>query len=250
VTRAERERAAYDEHGVFEQSHGWHVRFKHVFESPNTLAQERVFSELIRGGSAGRRVLEIGCGDGSYARELLDAGAAYVRGVDISEKFIAMARLRAVPGRLEFVTADASQPVGDCFDLVFGRAILHHLDYQPVLQRLYDTNLSPGGLMVFMEPLGSNLLIRLFHAVARSAHTPDERPFFRRDIDWFRSTFPRLEILPINYLSFPIGLLSSLVFRKADNALTRMGDRADRWIGRRLPPLVPQFRQAIFVIRK
>ena len=104
--------------------------------------------------------------------------------------------------------------------------------------------------MVFMEPLGSNLLIRLFHAVARSAHTPDERPFFRGDLRWLRSSFPRLEVLPVNYLSFPLGLLSSLVFRSGDNAMTRLGDRADRWIAGNVPPLVPQFRQAIFVIRK
>jgi hypothetical protein len=119
-----------------------------------------------------------------------------------------------------------------------------------VLERLYADNLEPGGVMVFMEPLGSSLLIRLFHALVPSAQTPDEKPFDRGDLRWMRRTFPRLEVLPVNYLSFPLGLLSSLLFARADNALLRAADRADVWLGRSLPFLVPHFRQAIFVIRK
>jgi len=250
MSRAEREKAAYDEQGVFERSHGWHVRFKHVFESPNTLRQERAFHAIATDGIAGRRVLEIGCGDGAHAAELSAAGADYVLGIDIAETFIARALERAVPGRLEFRSADASQPLDGRFDVVYGRAILHHLDYRIVLQRLYRENLAAGGVMVFMEPLGSSLLIRLFHALVPSAQTPDEKPFDRGDLRWLRRTFPRLEVLPINYLSFPLGLVSSFLFARPDNALLRLADAVDVWLGRSVPPLVPQFRQAIFVIRK
>ena len=251
VSRAEREKAAYDEEGVFERSHGWHVRFKHVFESPNTLRQERAFAAAATEGIAGRRVLEIGCGDGAHAQELSAAGAGYVLGIDIAETFIARARERAVPGRLEFALADASAPLDGTFDLVYGRAILHHLDYRPVLERLYAENLSAGGRMVFMEPLGSSLLIRLFHAVAPSAQTRDEKPFDRGDLAWLRRTFRGgLDVLPINYLSFPLGLASSFLFARADNPLLRAADRADVWIARHVPELVPRFRQAIFVIAK
>jgi SAM-dependent methyltransferase len=250
VSRAERERAAYDEEGVFERSHGWHVRFKHVFESPNTRRQERAFHEAATEGIAGRRVLEIGCGDGTHAQELAAAGAGYVLGIDVAETFVARAREKAVPGRLEFAVADAGEPIGGTFDLVYGRAILHHLDYRPVLERLYAQNLSPGGRMVFMEPLGTNLLIRVFHAIAPSAQTRDEKPFDRGDVRWLERTFRGLQILPVNYLSFPLGLFSSFLFAQPDNALLRMADRADVWISRNVPELVPHFRQAIFVIAK
>jgi SAM-dependent methyltransferase len=250
VTRAEREKAAYDEQGVFERSHGWHVRFKHVFESPNTRRHEKAFHDLATDGIRGRRVLEIGCGDGTHAEELLSAGAGYVLGIDIAETFIARARERAVPGRLEFARADAAEPRAGTFDLVYGRAILHHLDYRTVLERLYAENLSPGGRMVFMEPLGSSLLIRLFHAVAPSAQTADEKPFDKGDVQWLARAFPALEILPINYLSFPLGLVSSFLFARPDNALLRMADRVDMWLTRSLPSMGPRFRQAIFVIRK
>lgn len=250
ATRAEREKAAYDEHGVFERSHGWHVRFRHVFECPNTVEHETAFTERVRANIAGKRILEIGCGDGAHAQELLAFGAGYVCGIDISEKFIARAKEREIPGQLEFANRDAMDPIEGSFDIIFGRAILHHLDYRPVLKRLHEHNLRPDGFMIFMEPLGSHPLIRIFHAVASSAHTPDERPFYRQDLRWLRESFGRLEILPINYLSFPFGLLSSLVFERADNLMMRLCDRADRWLARHAPPLVPSFRQAILIISK
>jgi len=248
ASRAEREREAYDERHVFERSHAWHVRFRHVFECPNTVAHEQLFAERLRAGGAGKRVLEIGCGDGSQARELLASGAAYVYGIDVSQKFIAQANEKAIPGRLEFGLKDAMEPVAGRFEVIFGRAILHHLDYEEVLARLHRDNLAPGGFMIFIEPLGAHPLIRLFHLLARSAHTPDERPFFRADLRRLRERFERFQVIPFNFLSFPCALASTFLFRRAGNPLLRLCDRADRWLARRLPFLAPSFRQAIFVI--
>jgi SAM-dependent methyltransferase len=249
MNRAQREQRAYDEEGVFESSHGWHVRFRHVFECPNTRAHEQLFDEIVRGAAAGGRVLELGCADGASALEILKLGARSVRGVDISEKLVARARVLELPGRLEFLQRDATEPIDGSYELVLGRAILHHLDYRVVLTRLFETNLAPGGTMVFMEPLGGNPLIRLFHWIAPSAHTADERSFLRDDLRWLEASFGRTEIVPFNLLSLPCGLLSSLLFRRPDNVLMRLADRFDRWLARRAPGLAPQFRQAIVVIR-
>jgi SAM-dependent methyltransferase len=250
MSRAEREKRAYDEEDVFAASHGWHVRFRHVFECPNTQGHERLIDAIIERAAAGRRVLELGCADGANAEALVRAGARSVRGVDISEKSIARAARRARPGQLEFEQRDATEPIDGTYDLVLGRAILHHLDYRVVLKRLYETNLAPGGTMLFMEPLGGNPLIRLFHWIAPAAHTADERSFMKDDLRWLGASFARSEIVPFNYLSLPLGLASSLLFRRADNPLLRFSDRIDRWLARRAPWLAPQFRQAILVIRK
>jgi len=249
MSRAEREKRAYDEERVFESSHGWHVRFRHVFECPNTLAHERLFQETVRRAAAGGRVLELGCGDGASAQEILKLGAARVRGVDISETLIARAREREVPGRLDFLRRDATEPIDGTYELIVGRAVLHHLDYREVVKRLHAANLAPGGTMLFIEPLGGNPLIRIFHWMAPGAHTADERSFERDDLRWFETTFDRAEIVPFNYLSLPAGLLSSLLFRSADNMLTRLADRFDRWLAVRVLWLAPQFRQAVLIIR-
>lgn len=246
--RSRREKAAYDEGEVFATSSRWHSRFEHVFNCPNSREAERLYEGRIAAAAAGKRILEIGSGNGENARQLIAQGAAYVRGIDISERFVAEARQHEIPGRLEFAVEDVARPIAGRFDLIVGRAILHHLDYRTVLPRLWRDNLTPGGIMVFMEPLGSNLLMKLFWALATSAHTPDERPFLRRDLDWLAREFAGFELLPINYLSLPVGLASSLLFRQADNPLTRLADRFDRGLARRFPFMAARFRQAIFII--
>jgi SAM-dependent methyltransferase len=250
MTRAERERKAFDEDNVAEYSHRWHARFLHVFESPNTMRYERLYEELLRAAVPGKRVLEIGCGDGTTASRLLSFGAAYVYGVDVSERYLARAREKEIPGRLEFANHDAATGFDRRFDVIVGRAVLHHLDYRDVVRRLHADTLCPGGRMIFMEPLGSNPLIRLFTLAVPKAHTPDERSFRREDLRWFREEFPGFEMYPYNYVSLPAGILSSLLFSRPDNALMRAADAVDIRLSKHFPWLGPQFRYAILVLRK
>lgn len=248
--RAERERRAYDEGAVDAAMEKWHGRFPHVFACPNTLRHEAAFEEATRRAVAGRRVLEVGCGPGHHAARLLQLGAAHVLAVDVSPGEVAKARERyEVPGRLEFAVADATEGVEGRHDAIFGRSVLHHIDYRPFLRRAYADSLEPGGALLFMEPLGANALIRLYTALVGEAHTEDERSFMPDDLAWLRSTFPHVEIRPINYVSFPLALGSSLLWRDADNALLRWADRVDAALERR-PRAAPRFRQAAIVIRK
>ena len=248
--RSERERNAYDDGEVWEQSHKWHVRAGHVFQCPNTLKHEALFDRIVSQQAKGKRALDLGCGPGISSQKLLSFGAAFVLGVDISERCIAQALNRAVKGRLEFQQLDVNQSFEGRFDLVYGRAILHHLEFGPILKRLYDDNLAPDGILVFMEPLGGNLLTRLFRVLAPAAHTPDERSFTSRDLRWFRDSFDDVRIYPYNYLSYPLGVLSSFCFPRPDNLMLRMCDRVDTWLARRVRLLESRFRQAIIVVRK
>ena len=142
------------------------MAFKHVFESPNTIRSEKTFDDLIIKNIAGKKVLDMGCAEGGGSYKLFSLGAGYVHGIDISEKFISEAKKLEVKGRLEFSNKDATAPIEERFDIILGRAILHHIDYRAVLNRLYDLNLNQGGSIIFMEPLGSNLLIKLYHNIA------------------------------------------------------------------------------------
>ena len=250
MTRAERERLAYDEGEVWETNHRWHLRFPHVFESPNSIRHERLFEDLLRQRAPSARVLELGCGDGENARKIASLGAAFVRGVDVSEKFVRRAKQHEVPGRLEFAVSDATQPFPDKFDVIVGRSILHHIEYRSVVRRLYDENLSPGGLMVFMEPLGSNPLIRLYTYLIPRAHTSDERSFSAEDLQWFREQFPRFELYPFNLFTLYLGIISSKLLSKPDNTLMRAADTVDCWLAGRTSVLDAHFRQGIFVLRK
>jgi len=246
--RTGRERLVYDEGGVDDRSRAWHARARHVLEGPNTLRGEAAWSALIHEAVGhGGRVLDVGCGTGNTALRALSCGATYVLGVDISERQLAGAWDKQLPGTLEFRVADVQEPLGEePFDLVLGRSVLHHIDFRKFLDRVARTNLAPGGRMLWMEPLAHPLSLA-FHRLVPSAHTPDEYPLLPSDLAWIREQFPETKIVPINWLSFPAGVLSSFVFSTADNWLMRAADRGDEAM-LRLPQVVPYARQGIIAI--
>jgi len=246
--RSERERRAYDEGRVWERCHAWHMTARHVFECPNSLRVEKVYYDLIAEAARGGRALELGCADGVDCERVHALGAAYVHGIDVSQHFITRAHERGIPGKIAFTLGDVTQAIEGTWDVVFGKAILHHLDYRALLPRVHDAHLKPGGRMVFLEPLGENLLLRLYRVLSPAAHTADEAPLYRRDLAWLKRTFKTLRIIPRNYVSLPLGILSTVLFSDADNPLTRLADCADCWLAEHAKGLVPSFRQAVLHI--
>jgi SAM-dependent methyltransferase len=88
--------------------------------------------------------LDIGCGEGTLARELR-ARVPNVTGIDLDEPSIALAR--EAGGGVEYVLGDAlTHPMGP-FDLVVSVATLHHLDARPALRRFVDLT-APGGRLI------------------------------------------------------------------------------------------------------
>jgi 2-polyprenyl-3-methyl-5-hydroxy-6-metoxy-1,4-benzoquinol methylase len=227
--RAQSEAQAYDEGHVWEISNRWHHRVAHVILGPNTVHAEERFRALIAERAQGGRVMDVGCGRGMLTAELHALGASSVYGFDISEGEVEMARADygGLPG-VTFGVHGVDAPIEGAFDLIVGRSILHHLDFRQVFPTLFERNLAPGGRMLFMEPM-SHPLTLAFHRVVRSAHTPDEWPLTPDDVAWLQHRFAA-EVVPVNLLSFPMGVLSSMLLRSfsADNPLMRAADRIDR----------------------
>jgi SAM-dependent methyltransferase len=115
------------------------------------------------GELSGREVLELGSGMGEMTTQLARSGAR-VTAVDISPGSIAMARRRAelhgVADAIEFVAAAAEElPLeSDRFDVVVGKAVLHHLEAERAAGELHRV-LRMGGRAAFAEPLGTNPVI-------------------------------------------------------------------------------------------
>lgn len=248
--RAQREKAAYDDGGHFKKKNRrLHNLFGHVRRAPNSKRGFETFERKIFESSGSKSVLEIGCGRGALCQKVFDRGAADVLGIDISDEMLKRAVKLAQDG-LRFTSHDVHKTLDGQFDVIFGQAILHHLDYRKILPRLYSENLCPGGKMYFMEPLGQNIILRLYWKFGTEFHTPDERPFMKSDLGWLNEEFSKVSISPVNYATIPVGALSSLIFRSPDNALTRLADNADCFIERNLPGLHHRFRSAIFTIEK
>jgi SAM-dependent methyltransferase len=92
------------------------------------------------------RVLDVGCGSGTFAALLADR-ADHVEALDRSPQMITLARQR-VPDNVTCTLADVleSPPLPDTYDAIVSVSALHHMDLAEVLQVLAEA-LRPGGVL-------------------------------------------------------------------------------------------------------
>jgi SAM-dependent methyltransferase len=155
---------------------------------------EYAYHEL--GDVRGKTVLDFGCGSGANTVLLANRGAT-VLAVDISESLLRLAERRldvnGVAGGAAFIAASAHDlPLpSNSIDVVFGIAILHHLDLALVSREVHRV-LRDGGRAIFQEPVRNSAVLR---AVRRLIpyHAPDispyERPLFDRELRAFAAPF-------------------------------------------------------------
>jgi len=173
------------------------------------LRAQRRAALIIEGAhlAPGLFALEIGCGTGMFSEMFLASGARLLA-VDISYDLLEQARARnSTAGQIKFL----EMPFEDCqengpFDAVIGSSVLHHLDVNFALQKIY-TMLKPGGYMCFAEPsmLNPQVFIERKLAFLRGWFwyvSPDETAFWRWPIHNLleRSGFTEIEITPFDWL--------------------------------------------------
>src|SRR5262249_25149817 len=101
--------------------------------------------------------------------------------------------LNGLEGAAEFVVASAHElPIAvNSIDVVFGIAILHHLDLDRASREVYRV-LKPGGRGIFQEPVRDSRIVR---AVRRCIPyrapdvSPFERPLTTKQLQRFASPF-------------------------------------------------------------
>ena len=166
-------------------------------------------AEIIAAGGClapGISALEIGCGTGLFTEMFAETGATLVA-VDISANLLERARGRGLPAnRVKFL----EKRFEDCeaegpFDAVIGSSVLHHLDLEVSLARIFAL-LKPGGAMSFAEPNILNPQILLQKNVTwlkrRLGDSPDETAFvrFRLRKLLLQAGFDAIEIKPLDWL--------------------------------------------------
>jgi ubiquinone/menaquinone biosynthesis C-methylase UbiE len=175
-----------------------------------------------------REVLEYGCGLGELTVILARSGAR-VTTFDISEASVEAARKRVeangVENRVEFAVASAEElPFPDGrFDLVVGKAILHHLDPELGPRELARV-MRPGGRAAFSEPMGTNPVLKFVrdHVPYPEKHERGaDRPLTNADVKAWQVGFQEFHIKQVQLLSMAERAFG---FKRKFKTLRRMDD--------------------------
>jgi len=132
----------------------------------------------------GERILDVGCGEGTLTRKIIDRGAT-VLGIDNSPEMIAAARANGVDALL--LAAEDMQFFAE-FDAAFSNATLHWVLHKEQAARAIFRALKPGGrfagemggegnLMKLREALDEELIIRGYVPPVEASNwyaSPDE----------------------------------------------------------------------------
>lgn len=134
------------------------------------LTQRVLLEEL--GDQRGKRALEIGCGPGTWTREVAPL-VEHLTALDISADMIDQARAYTQSGNVDFVRTDVAQyPFDQPVDTIFSVRVVEYLqDWRPVFDRMLAA-VAPGGQAVIITktPISAWRGTGRSRAVAQAAH--------------------------------------------------------------------------------
>jgi SAM-dependent methyltransferase len=125
----------------------------------------------------GKRVLDVGCGDGTYTVELLKEGnPASVYGFDPAQEAIAIAKEKVADYPITFATHDAyAVPLESrSFDIAVLRGVLHHVDRPADVLR---EALRLASILIVIEPNGYNLILKCIEKLSRYHREHGEKSY-------------------------------------------------------------------------
>lgn len=177
----------------------WMPDVARYLDPPADTAYPLEYCYYLLGDARGKVVLDYGCGDGLNTVVLARRGAQ-VTALDLSPDLIDVARLRLARNlresdrsRVDFLVGSAHDvPLPDASaDLVFGIAILHHLDLGLAAREVLRV-LKPGGRAIFQEPIRNSGFVRAVRSAIpyRTLDvSPDERPLTAHELAFFARAF-------------------------------------------------------------
>ena len=195
----------------------------------------------------GKKVLEIGSTAWKGWLEPQSIIPSSLTCINISEAELERGINSAIDKKVspEFLLMDAHnlQFEDETFDMVYGDAILHHLNLTSALDEIYRV-LKPNGKICFVEPLDMNPVGKIVRALTKGARTEDEQPLRLCDIAAIKKRF-NTQFFYEEFLSVPCGVLSRMIFKNPDNSLMRFAFTADQFLDRNFALLRNWFRHAL-----
>jgi SAM-dependent methyltransferase len=142
---------------------------------------------------SGKRILDLGCGDGTYTLEFPSLGAIEVLGIDPAEIAVEAANCKAKNAGLGSVVRFEAgniyalkEQLGDRqFDCVVLRGVLHHL---PDPKKAIDCISTLANTVIILEPNGYNPILKILERFSRYHIEHEEQSFLPGTIkSWCKS---------------------------------------------------------------
>ena len=166
--------------GLHETFAGQYEDFFAAYDAWRYRQEAHIPSCLDRTDWRGRKVLEIGLGQGAESEQLIRRGARW-SGLDLTQESVDRVRTRLAVRSLPHEELRQGSAVAipwpdDTFDYVFSHGVLHHIPDIAATQREISRVLKPGGTLVAMlyarASLNFQVSIRLVRRAALLAAYP------------------------------------------------------------------------------
>lgn len=148
-----------------------------------------------------KKVLDIGCGDGTYTVELFDRGNPdCIEGVDLAEEAIKLAQQKTGNRRIAFRSYEGERfPFADrAFDIAHLRGVLHHAD-KPLEVMREALRVAPT--IIIIEPNGYNFGVKLVERFSSYHRQHHEKSYTRRTLKrWVNEAGG--EVCSVKYFGF------------------------------------------------
>jgi SAM-dependent methyltransferase len=219
---------------------------------PRETAYPWEYAFHLLGDVGGKRILDLGCGDGECTT-LIAAHGGGVTALDISTDLLAMTNARCEAdghvNRVRPVCASVhDMPLAsEAFDVVFGMAVLHHVDLDLAARETHRV-LKPGGRAIFCEPMRNSTVVAALRRLIPYRHpdvSPFERPLRWDEIARFASRFAAFE-----WRRFDLPHVQLLRVCQASPAWQARASALDAALLRRWPALGRFASVLVFQVRK
>ncbi|WP_298555667.1 class I SAM-dependent methyltransferase [uncultured Algibacter sp.] len=115
----------------------------------------------------------------------------------------------------------------ESFDIVFGGAILHHLDVEKSIGHIHRV-LKPNGKIVFLEPLNMNPIYKIYRKLNPKERTPDEHALVSSDFKIIKKKFTFNHYF-FDFFSVVFGFIALKLFgdKNYNNWINKLGYNLD-----------------------
>lgn len=140
----------------------------------------------VLGPIKGKRIIDIGCGDGIFTQELLTLDPDFIMGIDPNDAAIKIAKKNMSHIKnIEFQVMDVySLPIIRNYDIAIMRGVLHHL-YQ--VEKAIEIICNIADEVIVVEPNGYNPVLKIMEKVSPYHILHEEKSYSPRKLDkWFK----------------------------------------------------------------